>query len=498
MNSSFFSWDTSSPELPEQSSCSLKHGSSKSAPANAPVPGSIPSQLSSFSHPSCLRHTELGSIQGRIQGDCQAYLGIRYAIADRWERAVLVEHWDGTYDATHFGDRACQFRGFYGVEDSAINQFYHDEARSQLPAVYSEDCLNLNIWTRSDAAELPVIVYIHGGAFLTGGNGEPFIDGEAFVQRGVILVSVNYRLGPFATAYGDGYTGNCAITDQIAALTWVHRYIADFGGDPNRVTIMGESAGAVSVQCLLLSPLARGLFQGAVMMSGGGDLSALGTPNRPQRAEPIWARIKHDLSLSAIQEMKSCPPYRLYAAWQKALEELPQFAAGSAKPVLDGKVLPTSVSQAQAQGTLSDVPCIFGILSADSWPFTLCRAALEYAARQQQAGRAPAYIYLFDRTPPGENPFGAFHGADLWYAFGTLGRCWRPFEEADRQISNYLLDYLSQFAKTGDPNACGLPRWEPSGSDGQVLRLADQTAMCRPDLEQLRHMQETASPYPYH
>lgn len=103
-----------------------------------------------------------------------------------------------------FGDRACQFRGFYGVEDSAINRFYYEEAKTQFPAVYSEDCLNLNIWTREDARGFPVLVYIHGGAFRTGGNGEPFVDGAAYAKRDVVMVSVNYRLGPFHSVYGDG------------------------------------------------------------------------------------------------------------------------------------------------------------------------------------------------------------------------------------------------------------------------------------------------------
>ena len=453
---------------------------------------------------SCARRTGLGRIRGLDRGDHEAYMGIRYARAERWEPPVLEPAWSGEYDATRFGDRACQFRGFYGVEDSAINQFYYDEARIQRSAAYSEDCLNLNIWTRRDACGLPVVVYIHGGAFLTGGNGEPFIDGAAFVRRGVLLVSINSRLGPFATPYGDGYTGNLALLDQIAALNWVQRHIADFGGDPAQVTIMGESAGAISVQCLLVSPLARGLFRGAIMMSGGGDLSALGsvrafgTANLPERAQAIWTQIKKNLNQRTIQELKACPAYRIYAAWQKALEDLPQFAAGAAKPVLDGVVLPLTVTQAQLQRQIADVPCIIGVLSADSWPATLCRAALDYAAAQRQVGGAPAYVYLFDWAPPGENSFGAFHGADLWYAFGTLERCWRPFGPTDWEISGYLLDYLTQFAKTGDPNGAGRPRWEAAGATGQVLRFARRTAMCAPDLEALSRTQETASPYPYH
>lgn len=335
---------------------------------------------------TCVRQTACGVVRGLALDGYEAYLGIRYAKAERWEQAVQAGLWEGEYDATRFGDRACQFRGFYGVEDSAINRFYYEEAKTQFPAVYSEDCLNLNIWTREDARGFPVLVYIHGGAFRTGGNGEPFVDGAAYAKRDVVMVSVNYRLGPFHSVYGDGYSGNLALTDQITALAWVRDNIACYGGDPERVTIMGESAGAVSVQCLLLSPQAKGLFCGAVMMSGGGDLSALGTPNRPVRIRPVWEWVKKSLGAATLQELKTCPAYRLYAAWQKALDDLPQYAAGASKPVLDGKVVPAGVAQAREEGLLADVPCIIGVLSADSWPYTLCSAALDYASKQERAG----------------------------------------------------------------------------------------------------------------
>ena len=226
-------------------------------------------------------------------------------------------------------------------------------------------------------------------------------------------------------------------------------------------------------------------------------MSALGTPNRPVRIRPVWEWVKKSLGAATLQELKTCPAYRLYAAWQKALDDLSQYAAGASKPVLDGKVIPMGVDQAREEGLLADVPCIIGVLSADSWPYTLCSAALDYAGRQERAGGAPVYVYLFDRTPPGENPFGAFHGADLWYVFGTLDRGRRPYEPVDKAISGYLLGYVSNFVKTGDPNGPLLPRWDGAGKDGQVLRLAEDTAMCRPDLEGLGRTQSMASPYPY-
>ena len=155
---------------------------------------------------TCVRQTACGVVRGLALDGYEAYLGIRYAKAERWEQAVQAGLWEGEYDAPGFGAGPCQFRGFYGVEDSAINRFYYEEAKTQFPAVYSEDCLNLNIWTREDARGFPVLVYIHGGAFRTGGNGEPFVDGAAYAKRDVVMVSVNYRLGPFHSVYGTPVT----------------------------------------------------------------------------------------------------------------------------------------------------------------------------------------------------------------------------------------------------------------------------------------------------
>ena len=145
---------------------------------------------------------------------------------------------------------------------------------SGLPIAYSEDSLNLNIWTPDGAEDCPVLVYIHGGSYMTGSNTDASTDGEAYAHHGVITVAINYRLGPFHSVWGDGYTGNLALTDQLTALRWVKDNIADYGGDPERITVMGESAGAVSVQNLLISPLVEdGLISGAIMLSGGGSLS---------------------------------------------------------------------------------------------------------------------------------------------------------------------------------------------------------------------------------
>ena len=444
--------------------------------------------------------TACGPICGEKRERCTVYRGIPYARAERWERARLVTAWADELDGTAFRDRCCQYRGFYGVESCAINQFYYDEAVEQPPVRFSEDCLNLNIWTPDEGRDCPVLVFFHGGAFQTGGSDEPFVDGEVYTRRGILFVSANYRLGPFATAYGDGLCGNYALSDQITALNWLRANLVDYGGDPERITIMGESAGAISVQNLLIAPAARGLICGAVMLSGGGDLSCLGTPTVPQKIVPLWEKLKESFQVESLAELQRVSAASLYAAWQGVLEDLPQYAGGAAYPVVDGDLLPMNVDQALEQDALADVPCIIGVLSEDMWPYTLYTAALDYGVRRSlKAGSAPVYSYYFDRKLPGANRFGAFHGGDLWYIMGTLDRNWRPFDDVDRRISENMIEYVASFVRSGVPAVEGLAQWLPvTAQQQESLRFGDEeAAMYEVPLEQLRETQRVASVFPY-
>lgn len=443
--------------------------------------------------------TACGPIKGIQREGYAEYRGIRYATSERWERAVPVTGWDGEYDATAFGDRASQFRGFYGVENSPVNQFYYDEAAVHPDTGFSEDCLNLNLWVPEEAKDCPVLLFIHGGAFLTGGSDEPFIDGAPYAKNGVLMVSINYRLGPFQAVYADGVTGNFALTDQVAALQWVRDNIADYGGDPTRVTIMGESAGAISVQNLLLSPLAKGLFSGAVMMSGAGDLSKFATPVAPDHMEPVWTQLKANLGVDDLSGLKERPAASVYANWLQAVGQQPAYAAGAANPIVDGEILPANVRTALKEGIPADVPCIIGVLSEDMWPHSLYTAAMDYAVGQSEVGKASVYTYFFDRQLPGDGGFGAYHAADLWYAFGTLYRNVRPFEEVDYRISQDMVAYLVNFVKTGDPNGRGLPKWEAVTANNQKsLNFGEaKPAMMEPDMEALAETERTHQPFPH-
>lgn len=440
--------------------------------------------------------TQLGSVRGIRRENCLEFRGIRYATAQRWEAAEPVIGWEGVYDATQWGDRCAQHKGFYGTANSLTSQFYEDEALIEFSAGYSEDCLNLNIWTAEGAENCPVLVYIHGGAFITGSNSDPFIDGEAYVSRGVVTVAVNYRLGPFASPYGDGYTGNLALSDQLTALRWVRDNIADYGGNPSRVTLMGESAGAISVQNLLLSPLVEdGLITGAIMLSGGGSMSAIGTPVLPTVPTSIWRKVKENLGAESLPELKDLLAQVLFEAWSGQLGILKDLAA---QPVLNGVTLTGTVSVGLERDQVKDVPVIIGMLSHDIVPHSLYESALEYAREREEAGGAPVYLYYFDRVPPGKPSFGAFHGADLYYVFGTLYRNQREFSKTDYQIAEDMICYISNFVKTGNPNGEDLAQWAPAAECAQrFMHFGDgKRGMAEPDAAALERIQKTGPMFP--
>ena len=211
-------------------------------------------------------NTPCGPVKGgrcRLEG-VTAYKGIRYATAGRWEYPKAVTGWEGIYDATSYGNCSYQARAFYNEEENQKKYFYYNEFRKGESYTYSEDCLFLNIWTPEGAKEgdcLPVLFYIHGGGYTGGCGHEKHFDGPVWPTKGVIGVTLNYRLGPLGFAclpelkQEAGFTGNYGLYDQLTAISWVRDNIASFGGDPENITIMGQSAGAMSVQQHVLSPL---------------------------------------------------------------------------------------------------------------------------------------------------------------------------------------------------------------------------------------------------
>ena len=434
-----------------------------------------------------LRKTPCGEITGTT---CQwpgvtAYKGIRYATAGRWEYPVQVTGWDGIYDATAYGNCSYQPRAFYDEAKNPGKAFYYNEFRKGETYTYSDDCLFLNIWTPEDAAEedkLPVLFYIHGGGFTGGCGHEKHFDGPVWPTKGVIGVTINYRLGPMGfmalpeLMEEAGHTGNYALYDQLTALKWVRDNISAFGGNPDNITIMGQSAGGMSVQQLCLTPLAKGLFAHAVMSSGGGTTNMpILAPAKPEDCYAGWKAVMEKAGCADLAELRALPAEDLFAAWDSVKKEMKGM--GGCAPVLDNMYVVGSGGDIVKAGNQADVPYILGTNSEDVMPPIFFAMSRKYVRTQADQGKHESYMYFFDRQLPGDDK-GAWHSADLWYWFGTLDHCWRPMTKKDYELSEEMVEFLMNFCRTGDPN-CGSHKvqWLPlKKGQNLVMRFGEKEA----------------------
>lgn len=436
-----------------------------------------------------------GQIKGIGAGDYRLFKGIRYARANRWEAPEEVTNWEGVYDATAPGALCPQYDA-YITKRPPVKQFYYDETVEKEGASYSEDCLYLNIWTPADAQNAPVLMYIHGGSYETGAGSKASFQGMNYCRRGVIVVTINYRLNAFSSAVGDGIKSNFGLRDQVCALQWIRHNIAAFGGDPEKVTIMGESAGAMSVQNLIFTPLAKGLFQGAVMLSGAGILPEAFRIKAPQDAEELWIRVREALGVDSMEALKNVPAEQVFRTWQSIHPTDRRFAQPTT-PVIDGETIPATPRQLAEEGRVNGVPTIAAVLSEDMWPRTLYRTVLEWAELMEAAEMPPVYGLYMDRPVPGSD-FGAYHGCDVRYAFGTFESSWRPYETVDYRISANMMDYIAGFVKTGIPAAQGLPEWTPlQGKNRRFMHFGNEPcAMVEVPEDRLEAFQKKGKPFP--
>ena len=440
-------------------------------------------------------YTNYGALVGTEHDGFSTFLGVPYAqppVGDlRWKAPQPLQSWEGEREATVFAHRAWQTVQQEPKDGQGINyakEFYADP--DYLPPM-DEDCLYLNIWTPAASAEekLPIALWIHGGAFLNGYGSEIEFDGEAFAKRGVILVTINYRLGVFGflshpelrAEDPDGHCGNYGILDQIAALRWVYENISAFGGDPERITIFGQSAGAMSVQTLLSSPLTKGMIAGAILQSGGGYRGGFSSNRTMEQAEALGNEYLRICGANSIAEMRRLPP-------QKLMDKLPELMGVSfgmglglpCSPVLDGYLLTEEYDTVIEKGHHPDIPYMLGSCrddmmvtpGTDGHDSPIYLGCVNWSLQTQSLGRPAAYVYQFARRLPGDDA-GAFHSAELWYVFHTLSRCWRPMSEADEELSMRMCDYWCNFVKTGDPNGIGLPQWKPCASDLPYVHILD-------------------------
>lgn len=427
----------------------------------------------------------------------------------RWRAPQPVAPWTGTRSAKAFGTNCVQ---------NIVPERKPWTSEFMASGPIGEDCLYLNVWTPSaSAATRPVFVWFHGGGLVEGSGAIPIYDGTALAKKGVVVVTINYRLGIFgyfahpdltAEAAGRG-ASNFGYFDQIAALQWVQRNIAAFGGDPSRVTIGGQSAGAGSVHALTASPIARGLFTQAIAHSGSG----VGRAARALAdAERDGVRLAESVGARTLEDLRKLPPGALTSA-------VPPGAPIRWNAVVDGRLLPAEIDAVFARGQQNDVPTLtgltadegssaptYGTLGADAFRTVLrerfgdlADEALRlypvstpeqttasqkasardqglvsmhvWASRRARTGRTKAYTYYWTHTLPGPDAgtYGAFHTSEVPYVFNAL-TAGRPFTGADRAIAETMSSYWANFIATGDPNGTALPRW-PAFEPGKAMTM---------------------------
>lgn len=450
-------------------------------------------------------NTPCGKIKGTAgrQPGVTAFKGIRYATAGRWEYPKVIRKWDGIYDATQYGNCSYQPRAFYNEAEMPEKAFYYNEFRKGETYTYSEDCLFLNVWAPDSADEnsnLPVIFYIHGGGFNGGCGHEKHFDGPVWSVKGAVAVTINYRMGPLGFACLEelekeaGHTGNYGIFDQIAALQWVRENISAFGGNPDNITIMGQSAGAMSVSSLCLTPLTDGMFTKAVMSSAGGTGEYFPVKATAKDCYPLWNMVMADCGCETLQQFRQVPPQQLWDAWKAAQSKMGK--AGFSTPLcVDGVLFPKSSTEIIEEGSFKNIPYMIGSTTHDIISPMLFKMMKDWCVLQAQQGKQDSWCWMFDRMLPGDDN-GAWHSSDLWYWFGTLENCWRPFKEKDYQLSDVMTDYLCNFAKTGNPNGDNLPQWDATKKPTDpVLHWGDDgIRMAQPDIEKLEEIFRTVKP----
>lgn len=436
--------------------------------------------------------TKYGQVQGICGEGYTVFRGIPYATPPvgplRFKRPRPPIPWKGIRRCNTWG-AACPQKCSHTSDSQsswAVEFYYRD-----YPPHMDEDCLYLNIWTpaKNGNEMLPVMMWIHGGGAQEGYGHELEFDGEALCKKGVILVTINYRLNIFgffshpdlSLENPEHASGNYGIMDQRMALLWIRENIRAFGGDPNNITVFGQSGGGRSTQALCCSQKTVGLFQHAAIHSAGGTRTGFG--KLPKKVlEERGVRFLEVCGISSMKELRAIP-------WETLAQTFYHYEQCAGRDSgfnigVDGYMLTESMEDAVLQGHQHDMEYIIGCTIEEtgiSGPldepnkFCMFDVQKDWAYHAITQGKKNMYVFNFDRRPPGKKKGAfenvAFHSCDLWYVFGTLSRCWRPWDASDWELSDRMISYWTNFAKTGNPNGPGLTEWEPFQNDSSILHL---------------------------
>jgi len=479
---------------------------------------------------------ENGLLRGTPAADPRiiAYKGVPFAAPpvgkNRWRAPQPAQDWEGVLECLEFKPISMQAKTVIDVKNVYTREWSVDP-----DIVMDEDCLYLNIWTPAATPEerLPVFVWYFGGGLQVGHPSEMEFDGERIARRGVILVSINYRVNVFGflahpelTAENPLFPTNFGHLDQRAGIEWVKRNIRAFGGDPENITIFGQSAGGGSCQIQVCSPMNKGLFQKAILHSSGGFLPPSSMSPTLEQAERNGIRFFEALGVHTLEEARRADAHTV---WEVAMKSR-KFAWGT---VIGDSFLPDYPVRIIQKNQHNDMDLIIGN-TADEFPFVPrveTVEQLESYAREKFGEKAEAflsivkngasdiesmkknaaynsfelgnvlwldqnaatpkanmYYYNFNPEIPGWDHPGSFHSSDLWFAFETLSKCWRPFVGKHYDLARQMCNYWTNFAKTGDPNGpdadgSPMPEWKPYTADcrgpmyfGDVAQMADSNA----------------------